>query len=158
LSPFYAKLREFFLVPIQAFCSVIQFSGGWAREITSGCASLSGDISQISISTEKGGIFNAKIEILGKGWQPYDTPIENFWKKGKKTEYGTQKTGSRIQKSAFITVNLRLIKMIIDDPQHVISSTHYEQRTPSHGDLAIDYFRFTIDYLISSLRFMCPLR
>ena len=36
---------------------------------------------------------------------------------------------------------------------HALRSTHHAQRTPSHGDLAIDYLRFTIDYLISSL---CP--
>ena len=30
-------------------------------------------------------------------------------------------------------------------------------RTVSHGDLAIDYLRFTIDYLISSLHPLCPL-
>jgi len=27
----------------------------------------------------------------------------------------------------------------------------------SHGDIAIDYLRFIIDYLISSLRPLCPL-
>jgi len=36
--------------------------------------------------------------------------------------------------------------MIIPYQQYALRSTHHEQRTPSHGDLAIYYLRFTIYY------------
>ena len=40
-----------------------------------------------------------------------------------------------------------VIKKPINEP-----ASRIEFRVSSHGDLAIDYLRFTIDYLISSLR------
>ncbi len=36
--------------------------------------------------------------------------------------------------SAFISVNQRFIKMLIHSTQYSLLTTHYEQRTPSHGE------------------------